>query len=92
MYQELVEKIINRLGIKLLINDRTKFSFKLEENVYKNINVEKLFIESTKISTRFNFAYRGNAIHITLNKLNLEKHYLYYIFELLNYIEKTKNS
>lgn len=92
MYQELVEKYINRLNIKLLINDRMKFSFKLEEDLYKHINVEKLFIESTKISTRFNFAYRGNAIHITLSKLNLEKHYLYYIFELLNYIEKTKNS
>lgn len=91
MYQELVEKIINRLNIKLLINDRMKFSFKLEEDLYKYLNVEKLFIESTKISTRFNFAYRGNSIHITLNKLNLEKHYLYYIFELLNYIEKTKN-
>lgn len=92
MYQELVEKIINRMNIKILINDRTKFTFKLDEDVYKNLNVEKLFIESTKISTRFNFAYRGNAIHITLSKLNLEKHYIYYIFELLNYIEKTKNS
>lgn len=92
MYQELVEKLINRLNIKLLINDKNKFSFKLEEDLYKNLNIEKLFIESTKISTRFNFAYRGNAINITLNKLNLEKHYLYYIFELLNYIEKTKNS
>ena len=69
-----------------------ELSFRLSLKKMYIINVEKLFIESTKISTRFNFAYRGNAIHITLNKLNLEKHYLYYIFELLNYIEKTKNS
>lgn len=91
MYQELVEKLINRLGIKILINDRNKFSFKISENLYSNLNIENLFIESTRISTKFNFAYRSNDIHISLSKLNLEKHYLYYIFEILSYIEKTKN-
>ena len=87
MYQELVEKIINRLKVKILINDKNKFSFKLDESLYKKLNVEKLFIESTK----FNFAYRGNSIHISLNKFNLEKHYIYYIFELFDYIEKNKS-
>ncbi len=91
MYQELVEKIINRLNIKILINDKSKFAFKLDEVLYKKLNIEELFIESTKISTKFNFAYRSNSIHITLNKLNLEKHYIYYIFEILNYIEKNKS-
>lgn len=91
MYQELVEKMINKLQIKVLLNDRLKFSIKLDENVYKHINVEELFIESTRISTKFSFAYRGNAIHITFNKLNNDKHYIYYIFDLLSYIEKVGN-
>lgn len=91
MYQELVEKIINRMKIKILINDRLKFSIKLEENVYKNMNVEELFIESTRISTKFSFVYRGNAIHISFNKLNNDKHYIYYIYDLVSYIEKVGN-
>ncbi len=87
MYQELVKKIINRLNIKIMINDNLKFSFRLNEDIYKKLSIEKFFIESTKINSRFNFAYRGNAIDISLPKINLEKHYIYYIFEVLNYIE-----
>ncbi len=91
MYQELVEKVINKLQIKVVQNDKFKFSMKLEENVYKHINVEDLFIESTRISTKFSFVFKGNAIHITFNKLNSNKHYIYYIFDLLSYIEKVGN-
>lgn len=91
MYQELVEKVINKLQIKVVQNDKFKFSMKLEENVYKHINVEDLFIESTRISTKFSFVFKGNAIHITFNKLNSDKHYIYYIFDLLSYIEKVGN-
>lgn len=91
MYQELVEKIINRLQIKVLMNDKMKFSMRLDENVYKKLNIEELFIASTRISTKFNFAYRGNSIYINFNKLNSEKHYIYYIYEILSYIEKAGN-
>jgi len=91
MYQELTEKIMARLNIKILINNQNTFNIKLEEDLYKNLNIEKLFIESTKITTRFNFAYRGDSIIISLNKINLEKHYIYYIFDLVNYIEKNIN-
>ena len=88
MYQELSEKIFNKLNVKILINDSTKFSFRLDEDIYKKLNIESLFIEATKINSRFNFVYRGNAIIITLNKINLEKHYIYYICYLMNYIKK----
>lgn len=91
MYQELVEKMISRLNIKILINDKNKLSLKLEEDTYAHLNIENLFIESTKISTKFNFVYRGEAINISLSKVNLDKHYIYYIYDLLKYIEKNKN-
>ncbi len=91
MYQELTEKMISRLNIKLLINDSHKFSFSLNEEVYNHLNIERLFIESTKINTKFNFVYRGNSIIITLNKNGLEKHYIYYIFKILEYIENNRN-
>lgn len=87
MYQELVEKVINKLKIKILINDKNKFSIKIEEELYSKLDIEKLFIESTKITTKFNFVYRGSSIIITLNKLNIDKHYIYYIYELIIYID-----
>lgn len=91
MKQELCEKLIQKMNLKILINDRNKISIKLEECFYKNINIEKLFIASTSISTKFNFSYNGNAIIISLNKINLEKHYINYILDLLIYLDNQKN-
>ena len=72
--------------IKVLINNTQKISLKITEEVYKNIDIEKLFVEATKLSTKFNFMYRGSYIEISLNKLNLDKHYIYYLYDLVLYI------
>lgn len=90
MKQELCEKLIQKLNLKILINDKNKISIKLDENFYQGINIEKLFIVSTGISTRFNFSYNGSAIIISLNKINLERHYINYILDLLLYLDNQK--
>ncbi len=91
MYEVLVESLLNKLNIKMVTNDKNKFSIRLDDYIYKKLNIEKLFIEATKICTKFNFVYRGSSIIISINKFNLEKHYLFYVYDLLSYIEKNKN-
>ena len=88
MKQELCEKIIDKIGINVVQNDRLKFSIKLDNNIYNKLNVENLFIETTRISTKFNFAYRGDAIFISLLKEQVEKHYINSVLELLLYISE----
>ena len=88
MKQELCEKIIDKIGINVVQNDRLKFSIKLDNNIYNKLNVENLFIETTRISTKFNFAYRGDAICISLLKEQVEKHYINYVLDLLLYISE----
>ena len=88
MKQELCEKIIDKIGINVVQNDRLKFSIKLDNNIYNKLNVENLFIETTRISTKFNFAYRGDAIFISLLKEQVEKHYINYVLDLLLYISE----
>lgn len=90
MYEILVQSLINKLNINAIVNDNGKFTLKLSSDIYKMLNIERLFIEATKICTRFNFVYRGNIIFISIPKHNLEKHYLYYVYDLLNYIEKNR--
>ena len=87
MKQELCEKIIDKLNINVIRNDKSKFVIELKTMVYSHLNVEELFIETTRICTRFNFAYRGGSIDISLNKENLDKHYINYILDLLKYID-----
>ena len=88
MKQELCEKIIDKIGINVVQNDRLKFAIKLDNNIYNKLNVENLFIETTRISTKFNFAYRGDAIFISLLKEQVEKHYINYVLDLLLYISE----
>ena len=88
MKQELCEKIIDKIGINVVQNDRLKFAIKLDNNIYNKLNVENLFIETTRISTKFNFAYRGDAIIISLLKEQVEKHYINYVLDLLLYISE----
>ena len=88
MKQELCEKIIDKIGINVVQNDRLKFAIKLDNNIYNKLNVENLFIETSRISTKFNFAYRGDAIFISLLKEQVEKHYINYVLDLLLYISE----
>ena len=72
------------------MNDNLKCVLKINKEVFENISIEKLFIESTKITTKLNFIYKNNSIFITLLKANLEKNYIYYLEELLEIIYKEK--
>lgn len=85
--QEYVEKLLNKLNIRILINDNSKISLKIDENIYKNLNIENLFVYSTRLNSKFAFVYRNNFIVLSLLKLKYDKHYLYYILEILKYIK-----
>ena len=91
MYQELLEKLVNKYEIIISMNTNQKFSIRLNENIYKKLNIEDLFIQASRINTKFNFIYRGNSIFIELNKINLEKHYVFYVTKLLIYIDEQIN-
>ena len=89
--QEYIENLMQELNIKLFINDSTKISLRIDEEIFKNINIENLFVYTTRLNSKFAFVYRNNYILLSLLKLNYEKHYLYYILDVLKYIKKEVN-
>lgn len=89
-HEKYLEKLLMITMVKLNENDNLKCILKLKKEVYSNINIEKLFVESTKITTKFNFAYKNNDIIITLLKANLEKNYIFYLEKLLELIYSMK--
>ncbi len=91
MIQEYVENILRYLDIKILINDNMKISLKIEENIYKKLDIENLFVYTVRLNSKFAFVYRNNFIVLSLLKLDYEKHYLYYILEVLKYIKNEVN-
>lgn len=91
MIQEYVEKLLDKLSIKILINDQSKISLKIDDKIYAKLNIEELFIETSRINTKFAFVYRDSFIIISLLKLKYDEHYLNYILKLLKYIQKEVN-
>ena len=91
IYQEYLEKLINKLSIEVMTNDNTKITLKIKDNIYKNLIIEDLFVKSTQINSKFNFIYRNNYIMLSIQKNNLENKYIYYLLEVIEYIEKEIN-
>ena len=89
-HEKYLEKLLMITGVKILENDNLKVVLKLKKEIYESISVEKLFIESTKITTKFNFSYKAGSILVTLLKATLEKDYIYYLEELLEVIYNLK--
>lgn len=89
-HEKYLEKLLMITNIKLLENDNLKSVLKLKKEVFEDINIEELFVESTKITTKFNFQYKGGSILITLLKATLEKNYIYYLEDLLEVIYNMK--
>ncbi len=87
-HEKYLEKLIEKTGVIINLNDNLKIVLKLKKNVYSNLSIEDLFYESTKITNKFNYMYKNDYILITLLKATLEKNYIYYIEELLEKIIK----
>ena len=83
MYEEWFEKLASKLEIKKVKQTKTMIDLELSEDVSKKINGEELFMLSYEVSKRFKLSYKENKIHIILELVNLEKHFLLYLIELL---------
>ena len=59
----------------------------LENELINKIPVDKLFMEANDISTRFKFEYKNDRLYIKLMTNGLDKHFVYYLTELLSKIK-----
>ena len=51
-----------------------------------NIQADQLFVKAYQISNNFKLSYSFRRLRLILNLNNLEKHFIYYIIEILNNI------
>ena len=84
MYEEWFEKLANRLGITDVKQNCSFIDITLPENVLKFIDVSDLFVMAYNVSRHFRFTTSKNNVHIILDIVNLEKHFLIYIIEFFD--------
>ena len=83
MYEEWFENLAKNLGIINVIDGKNSVEIILSKELSSKVDGEKLFHESYEISRMFRFSYSLGCIHVILDKIKLEKHYLVYLISIL---------
>ena len=90
MYEEWFEKIAKSLGINKVVTMKNNIDIELPCELASKIDGERLFNDAYSISKMFRFLYKDSSIHIILDTIKLEKHFLIYLIELLEKIKGYK--
>lgn len=90
MYEEWFEKLANKLRINKIKQSKNFVEVTILEEILKSIDGQELFIGTNKISRMFRFSMRGKNLIITLDTVKLDKHFVFYLIELFELIDKIK--
>ena len=83
MYEEWFEKLAKQVGICQVRQTKNSIELIFNEAKSKMIDGEKLFLDAFRISPMFRFSMRGNCLSVILDTIKLERHYVYYLIDLL---------
>ena len=89
MYEELFEKEMKKLGIKRVNQTKNFISITLPISLTNKIDGEILFMELLSLSRKFRFSQKLKELTITLDTINLDKHFIYYLIDMVNVIKKS---
>lgn len=84
MYEELFESMRKKKGIEIVKQTDKYIELSFSKDYSNRIKADELFINAYKISRNFKLSYVNSRIVLTLSITNLDKHFIYYIIDLLN--------
>lgn len=90
MHEELFEKIAKSLNIVKVNQTKNFISIYLPKNIVSTIESDKLFVKVCSMTRNFRFSMKNNELIITLDIVNLDKHYIYYLIDLLQVVKECK--
>ena len=88
MYEEWFEYLASSLNITNVVNTKNYIDIELPKELSDKINGEELFNETYKLSKMFRLSYKNNCIHVILDIVKLDKHFILYLVDLLIVIKK----
>lgn len=89
MYQELFEKLANKLNIKNIRQTKNFIEIRLPKKLTEKLDGTDLFYKVNDISKMFRFSMKNGYMYITLDIVKLEKHFIYYLVELVEILPTT---
>ena len=89
MHEEWFEKLIKKFDINNIRQTNNFIEITLSKDLTNKINGELLFIETSKLTNKFRFSLKREQLIVTLDLINLDKHFIYYLIELMEVINKS---
>ena len=88
MYSEWFEKQAKNLNINDVVQNNLYVELSLNKELVEKIDVSDLFYYASDLSNKFRFNYKNDRLFIKILLSGLEKHFIYYFTELLDYISR----
>ena len=87
MHEELFEKLASDLNITRVRQTKNFVEITLPKELTNNINGQQLFMNVSSLSRMFRFSMKLGMITITLDTIKLDKHFIYYLIDLMKEIK-----
>ncbi len=84
MYEQWFEKLAKKFNITKINKTNLYVEMIFDRESSNKINMEKLFMIANDVSLNFKFNYKNNILSIKLMLNNLDKHFIYYLIDLLS--------
>lgn len=88
MYEEWFEKLAQNLNITKVKQTKNFINIEIPKTTLKDVDGENIFYEISKQGRMFRFSSKENNLVITLDTIKLEKHFIYYLIDLMKIINK----
>lgn len=88
MYEEWFEKLAKKLDITDIKQTKNFIEIKLSKELTNKLNGQELFNSVVKLSRNFRFSLKEECFIIILDTVNLDKHFIYYLIDMLELLEK----
>jgi transcription-repair coupling factor (superfamily II helicase) len=87
MYEEWFEALAKKYNITKVVQTDRLVQIEFPEELSNRIEGDKLLIDSFQLSRNFNLKYEHKRIYVTLYIKNLDKHFVYYLVNLLTRLQ-----
>ena len=89
MHEELFEKEAQKLNITNIKQTKNSVEIILDKELTNNIDGDVLFVEASSLSRMFRFSMKFGRLTIILDTVKLDKHFVYYLIDLLKILKKS---
>ena len=89
MREELFENKAKELNINRIVQTKNFIEVHIPRELTEKVNGDELFLRVFSLTRKFRFSMKNKELIITLDTINLDKHYIYYLMDLLKILKES---